>query len=48
MTDSAQARREAAIDSMPESDYEALLALITETSDDPEFAEILAYDSLYS
>ena len=48
MTDSAQTRREHAIDAMPDDDYEALLALITEASDDPEFAEILSYDTLYS
>jgi hypothetical protein len=48
MTDSAQARREAAIDAMPDDEYDSLLALILETTDDPEFAEIFAYDTLYS
>lgn len=35
------------IDAMPDEDYEALVALIAEHTDDPEFAEIMAYDTLY-
>jgi len=46
MTD--RTRQEVARDEMPEEDYEALVALIAEASDDPEFAEIFAYDTLYS